>query len=275
MNKPAPKEGSVVRAVGTIAGEEVVVSGGRFDRVIMGRGKTRIAVWYPERTKLFDGETGMDRERQWRIHPADLAAIHANHPRAFMKIRDRWRDAAWPNHVMKIGRSFVVDPLAPGMKRALVILLCPGPDVNAAEDDERDPTLRSLLSFARREKWASLEVSYLFSRVCFPGREIKWLDDRIAPEHDEVIKRAAENANIVIAAWGGSISFKKKKPADMHRRDWSVIEKIKSAGHETLYCFDRDGVGVETLLYPPSPLTVRMDAPICPWNPSPSEEHGA
>jgi hypothetical protein len=254
--------------VTTIDGEEVVVAGGRFERVRVGRGTTRIAVWYPARTKLFDGETGMDRSRLWRIHPADLAAIHAAHPHAFRPVVKRWRDAVFPDHVLKVGRSFVEDASSEGLTRALVVLLFPGHDVNTKDDHDRDPALRSVIKFARRWGWASVEVSYLFSRVAWHADEVRAHPEPIAEGHDEAIVHSARHANLVLAAWGGSILLGKKQPPSVRGRDRRVFDLIKSAGHEKIHCFARDGHTVEFLKYPPHPLNIPRDTTMGVWLPS-------
>jgi hypothetical protein len=264
---PRAAEEPVIRAVATIDGEDVVVAGGRFEKIFVGRSQTRIAVWYPARTKLFDGDTGMDREHDWRIHPDDLRVIQEAHPDIFRVVEKRWREAAYPDHVFRVGRSFVRDLSDGKLTRALVVLLHPGPGVNGEKDDDRDASLRRVLSFARREAWDIVEVSYLFSRVGDSPDEVRAHAEPIAEGHDEHLRDAASLATKVIAAWGSSIPMGKKQPATTKDRDKRVVKLLKEAGHATLQCFARDGHPREFLKYPPHPLNIPRDTPMGVWSP--------
>ena len=260
-------EERVIRAVATIDGEDVIVAGGRFERIWVGRSRTRIAVWYPARTKLFDGDTGMDRGHAWRIHPEDLRAIQEAHPDVFRVVTKRWREAAYPDHVFRVGRSFVDDLSQEKLTRVLVVLLHPGPGVNEEKDDDKDATLRRVLSFARREAWDVVEVSYLFSRVGDSPDEVRAHAEPIAEDHDDHLRAAASIATKVVAAWGGSIPMGKKQPAILQARDKRVVKLLNEAGHTKLHCFARDGHPREFLKYPPHPLNIPRDTPIGAWSP--------
>lgn len=86
--------------------------------------------------------------------------------------------------------------------RALFIMLNP----STADASEDDPTIRRCVGFAKALGYSGIEVVNLFAwRVTDPDAMFDhWRrgGDIIGPECDIIILRAAQQAGIVIAAWG-------------------------------------------------------------------------
>jgi hypothetical protein len=89
-----------------------------------------------------------------------------------------------------------------------------------------DPTLRRCVRFAQREGYSELEVVNLFA---WRSPNPKVLADNwtrsIGPENNDYIRVAAQNASLIIAAWGGNETM---------GRDQSVLRILRR--YQDVYC---------------------------------------
>lgn len=133
-----------------------------------------------------------------------------------------------------------------------------------ADANKDDHTVRKCLGFARRLDFRRIVVVNLFSMVATDPAEL------IAAEYDwatgdprnlkEVIA-AAEEAKLVIAAWGAQVMLagkRQRKP----RRDRVVAKALAEAGVE-LRCLKFTNGG-----HPGHPLRLSYDCKPRPWRPS-------
>lgn len=79
-----------------------------------------------------------------------------------------------------------------------VILLNP----STADEQRDDPTIRRVISFARREGFGRLEVTNLFAFRATNPDHLRWASNPIGPQNDDELRQAAEAADAVWVAWG-------------------------------------------------------------------------
>jgi len=263
----------IVRAITKVYGEDVVVAGGRFEKISERRDGPTIVIRYPAGKKRFDGRTGLDSQAQWRIHPDDLQRIQLLFPEKFRPILARDSIPAksdMVDHVHLVGRSFV----PPGLffrssgssesepRRTLVVTLSPPA---LADLDEDDVTMRRLIALARRERWDVLEVTFLFSRALKNAVDLKHDPNPIGPDHDRILAERARLAERVVVAWGSTMTFGKRQPENIRGRDRDVLDILRDAGHPSVWSFrdPRDPYGQAPL----HPQRVAFDMPLSPWTP--------
>jgi len=78
------------------------------------------------------------------------------------------------------------------------VLLCPNPD----EEAGGDPTLARLAKIAARAGCGGLEVVCLFARRAHGRDDLETARDPIGPANDVVLMHVAEQAGMVVCAWG-------------------------------------------------------------------------
>jgi hypothetical protein len=86
-------------------------------------------------------------------------------------------------------------------KACLFVMLNP----STADGEKDDPTIRRCISFAKREHYDRLEVVNLFAHRATDPREILRMNDADEPygvRNQQTIERAAQQAGIIICAWG-------------------------------------------------------------------------
>lgn len=118
---------------------------------------------------------------------------------------------------------------------------------SSADGLQDDPTLRRCVSFAQREKYPELEVVNLFAWRS-PNPKVlaeDWVRS-VGPENDGYIERAAQRANLIIAAWGGNKTM---------GRDQSVLRKLRR--HQDVFCLRTTKAG-----HPEHPLYLPDSTPL-------------
>ena len=80
----------------------------------------------------------------------------------------------------------------------LFVLLNP----STADECEDDPTLRRGIAYARKWNYGGVVFCNLFAFRTPNPNELKTAKDPIGPDNDKWLRREAELAGLVIAAWG-------------------------------------------------------------------------
>lgn len=128
----------------------------------------------------------------------------------------------------------------------LFIMLNP----STADAVEDDPTIRRCIGFAKREGCGMIEVVNLFAFRATDPKELKTADEPVGVDNDAIIQQAAEDADIIVCAWGTHGVLKK--------RNEEVISLLQSIGR-TPMCFGTTKAG-----HPKHPLYLPADAGIVP-----------
>lgn len=268
---PRPHGADVlVRVVTRVHGEEVVLQMGRYGKVVELPSGPRVVVRYPAGTKRFDAVTGHDRSGKWHIHEEDLSVVQQLFPDHVRVVRERWVEGEGKYRTL-FGMRFVREDTlrdGGGGKRVLVVVLAPS---DAAHEGDSRALVR-LVGFAVRERWAQVEVVSLFSVVPDkddPVGSILASDDPVGGDNDRVIAAAAGRADVVVAAWGNTVTFGSRQPTAVRGRDERVLAILRDAGHEVVHAFVVDeGLSSEApaiLKYPPHPSHVPIQSLLAPW----------
>ncbi|MYH30453.1 MAG: DUF1643 domain-containing protein [Acidobacteria bacterium] len=88
--------------------------------------------------------------------------------------------------------------LAPRPKHVLVCGLNP----STADAERDDPTSRRVIGFARREEATRLTMVNLYAARTTDPKGLKDFDDPVGAGNDAAIAGAANDADLIIAAWG-------------------------------------------------------------------------
>jgi hypothetical protein len=259
-----------VRVVTRVQGEEVVVGGGKYDRIATVRTIPRIVVSYPAGNKEFDAVTGQDDTGDWRIHPTDLMTVHQILPDDVRVVRSRWVEehAGYRTLVgMRLARLRTLDADGSGA-RVLVVGLTPTVEVHERESR----LLGRLLGFAQRDGWAQVEVVSLFSLLLAEHEPASVLGaiDPVGPDNDQTIASAAGRADLVIAGWG-TVTLGRRRANLVRQRDDRVIALLREAGHAVIHAFVSGELASEshiTSSYPPHPTCVSPASVLRPWTKS-------
>lgn len=92
--------------------------------------------------------------------------------------------------------------LAPGR----VLFVCLNPSTADALID--DPSVRRMAGFAKAWGYGRLDVVNMFAFRATNPKDLGRALDAVGPENDSHIRQAVAEANLVVAAWGGSIPTK-------------------------------------------------------------------
>jgi len=139
-------------------------------------------------------------------------------------------------------RYLLIREFEKGSKKVCFIMLNP----SIADEKQNDPTIRRIISFARRFDAKILWVVNLFGYISSDPDILKRVDDPIGRENDKFIKKYSDLADIVIIGWGSKGGFM--------RRDKEVLKIIS-----------KDKVFALKLLKhgePAHPLYLRKDSPL-------------
>lgn len=134
---------------------------------------------------------------------------------------------------------------------AMVAFLMLNPSTADATQD--DPTIRRCVGFARSWGAGAIRVVNLWAYRATKPADLwgaRELLDVVGPENDRHIRRAADEAERVVAAWG----------AHGHRDPKRVAAVLDLLGDRPLYCLGRTKGGD-----PRHPLMVRADQPLEPF----------
>lgn len=75
---------------------------------------------------------------------------------------------------------------------------------STADEYHDDPTVRRCIGYARSWGYGGLWVANLFAYRATDPRELKRISDPIGPENDSWLKELAQDADLIIAAWGNA-----------------------------------------------------------------------
>lgn len=74
---------------------------------------------------------------------------------------------------------------------------------STADEIQNDPTIRRCMGFAAREGCAKLVVCNLYAYRATNPQALRGVSDPVGPENMAHLRRAALEADLVVAAWGG------------------------------------------------------------------------
>jgi hypothetical protein len=135
------------------------------------------------------------------------------------------------------------DPLEPGV-------LFVGLNPSTADEQVNDPTIRRCMGFARRWGYGGLVMCNLYAlRSTDPARLFE-VEDAVGPENDDWLADQAEQAPLVVAAWGST-------PGPVPDRAARVLELLGEA-----HC-----LGLTTGGAPRHPLRMPTDLQAVPYRP--------
>lgn len=110
-----------------------------------------------------------------------------------------WRGTHDPEHWRWLGAKDGNGAELGEPKSCLFVMLNP----STADGEEDDPTIRRCVAFAKAWKYERLEVVNLFAYRATEPAELLTAGDIIhAPRNQSVVERAAQDAGIIICAWG-------------------------------------------------------------------------
>lgn len=136
----------------------------------------------------------------------------------------------------------VVDPLV--RDTALFIMLNP----SVADATVNDATIRRCIRFTKDWGYHILEVVNLFAFRSTDPKKLKTADDPVGPDNDKWIRKRAEKASVIVAAWGTH--------GVLLERD-QAVKKILSDFENPIHC-----LGVTQDGHPKHPL--RLSASLKP-----------
>lgn len=141
-----------------------------------------------------------------------------------------------------------LDGLDGKQDRSLNVVMLNPSTATATEDD---PTIRRCIGYARRWGYGELIVTNLFAYRATDPKAMKVAADPVGPENDEYIRKIAQEADLILVAWGSHGAYR--------RRDEHVRRLIASVGKEPL-CLAITATG-----QPVHPLYQRADLEPIPY----------
>lgn len=121
---------------------------------------------------------------------------------------------------------------------------------STADETQDDPTIRRCMAFARREGCGHLVVCNLYAFRATDPRELRTASDPKGPVNADYLRRAAQQAHVIVAAWGSKHlggSWPLRVLAMLEAEKPVHALKILKTGH------------------PGHPLYVPADAPLIPY----------
>ncbi|WP_176555911.1 DUF1643 domain-containing protein [Bacillus cereus] len=119
-------------------------------------------------------------------------------------------------------------------RRVLFIMLNPS-TANAFENDQ---TTQRCIGFAKSFHYTSLEIVNLFAWISTNWNVVKGMkeEEAIGPKNDEYIKKALNNCDMVIAAWGDE--------ATSHKSDRlnELMSLVMNEYKKPIYCLGKTGI---------------------------------
>ena len=187
---------------------------------------------------LFDDRPGEDGL------PQDAAAFHRIGHRAIWSDDKRHRFILWRDWGPQPLRNFVQ-----------IIGLNP----STADETENDPTLRRVITFAKRMGYGGLVMTNLFSYRSTDPEALYDLPDAdlLPPANDEFLRDVARYARRVIAAWGTHGNYK--------GRGEQVAEMLANDGVPLLCLGNDKDQGRNKDRTPKHPLYLPGDAELWPY----------
>lgn len=118
-----------------------------------------------------------------------------------------------------------------------------GLNPSTADETKDDPTIRRCIGFAKRENMGGLVMCNLFAFRTKSPTLLKRQLSIVGNQNDDVLRKHAATAGIIVAAWGMHGSYA--------HRDEEVTSLLAGAGH-SVYCF-----GLTQKGYPRHPLYLK------------------
>lgn len=85
-----------------------------------------------------------------------------------------------------------------------------GLNPSTADETDDDPTIRRCVGFAKAWGYGALCMTNLFAFRATEPHDMKKAPDPIGPDNDRTVESLAEQAGVVIAAWGADGVFLKR-----------------------------------------------------------------
>ena len=103
-----------------------------------------------------------------------------------------------------------------------------GLNPSTADEIKDDPTSRKCMRFAQSWGYGGIILANLFAYRATDPRELKGVSDPVGPENDHWLNRLADEAGIVIAAWGIHGGFMRRDSVVMDLHDYVMSDDYKS-----------------------------------------------
>jgi hypothetical protein len=170
-----------------------------------------------------------------------LLAPGPGYPAAFSEDRG-YRYVLW--------RTLSVERPPIQFKPKVVNFVCLNP--STADERKDDPSLGKMQGFGRRLGYDFLSVTNVFGYRATKPADMRRARDPIGPENDTWLLKVAQNADMVICAWGNHGTY-------MYR-NLAVLEMFRDHGI-SLYTFGFTNSG-----QPLHPLMLPYSSQLLPWN---------
>lgn len=92
--------------------------------------------------------------------------------------------------------------------KPLVLFICLNP--STADETNDDPTLRRCITFAKSWGYGGVCIANLFAIRATQPAEIKKCEDPIGIENDRWLVKLADEADLIIGAWGNDGTFQNR-----------------------------------------------------------------
>jgi hypothetical protein len=121
-----------------------------------------------------------------------------------------------------------------------------------------DATIRRCLFFAERQDAVRIEVVNLYAYRSTAPKQLRGVRDPVGPSNDAVIAQLADEADVVVFAWGGFKAPRKEQ------RVREVVFHVRDRAHVRPVCFGltEDGSPKHPLYQPNVQPLVEWQAPI-------------
>lgn len=118
-----------------------------------------------------------------------------------------------------------------------------GLNPSTADETKDDPTIRKCVGFAKRWGYGALCMTNLFAFRATQPKDMMAQERAVGPDNIAWLRKCAEQASLVVAAWGTKGSFR--------HQDRVVENYLKHLAHKPLKCLRKTKDG-----YPEHPLYV-------------------
>lgn len=122
-----------------------------------------------------------------------------------------------------------------------------GLNPSTADETVDDPTLRRTMDFARRWGFGGVGNGNLFAFRATDPKAMRAAEDPVGPDNDAWLRRLADEAGLVVAAWGNHGAFLERSAAVRRALPDLHVLKLNASGE------------------PAHPLYQRADIRPAPW----------
>lgn len=138
-----------------------------------------------------------------------------------------------------------------GLKERYVTFIMLNPSVG--NQDRPDPTLKRCINFAKDWGYDGVRVVNLFAGISTKPQNLSSMPDPIGPENDYYISTYTKDSEMVVLAWGQSITSNFARSR--------MEETLFLLRDKPLYCLAKTNCGT----YPKHPLFLRRDLTPIPF----------